>query len=103
MNHAKFAAITPGLLARKGEARPWAEPDRVLPSAKRAASAAKGVSPKVKKSTVRMSPEDFERLGILAVKRGTTRQQLLQEAVEHLLTEESCRYGANCACLKTED
>jgi hypothetical protein len=101
MTNAKFAAVTSGLLARKGEARPWAEPDRVQSSWKPAAPGAqKAVPAKIKKSTVRMSIDDFERLGIIAVKKGTTRQHLLQEALERLLVEESRRYGAQCACLR---
>ena len=44
-----------------------------------------------------MSAHDFERLGILAVKAGVTRQQLLKQALEEFLAARAAQYG--CACL----
>jgi len=44
-----------------------------------------------------MSAHDFERLGILAVKKDTTRQQLLKEALAEFLAAKAQDYG--CACL----
>ena len=46
---------------------------------------------------VRMSPHDYERLGILAVKTGTTRQPLLKQALAQFLAAKAEDYG--CACL----
>ena len=44
-----------------------------------------------------MSVHDFERLGILAVKTDTTRQQLLKEALAQFLDAKAKDFG--CACL----
>jgi hypothetical protein len=105
MSSARFASITAGLLARKGEARPWSQQDTVAPpppiwrSEVRAAPAMSPPPPPVKdrSCSVRMSAHDFERLGILAVKRGVTRQQLLKDALAEFLMSKAKDYG--CACL----
>ena len=47
--------------------------------------------------SVRMSAHDYERLGILAVKAGSSRQQLLKDALTQLLAAKARDYG--CACL----
>ena len=52
----------------------------------------------VKKIAVRLSGHDYKRLGILAVKRGSSRQRLLQEALDSLLTGLPLPFGG-CACL----
>ena len=44
-----------------------------------------------------MSAHDYERLGILAVKSGVTRQQLLKDALAQFLADKARDYG--CACL----
>jgi hypothetical protein len=104
MSSAKFASITAGLLARKGEARPWGEPE---PGAaplswhgtiRTATSAAPPPPPAGDRScSVRMSAHDYERLGILAVKANVTRQQLLKDALSQFLTTKAQDYS--CACL----
>ena len=99
MSRPRFAAITADLLARKGEARPWAATPKNPAWEKEQMRAPVGVPfsdkelPPLamlhgadgKKIAVRMSHHDYERLGILAVKQNTTRQRLLQEAVDGLL------------------
>jgi hypothetical protein len=108
---AKFASITAGLLARKGEAQPW---NGLLPEADKAplawrndvarsepmpAAAATPPSPpsKDRSCSVRMSAHDYERLGIIAVKTGVTRQQLLKEALAQFLSGKA--RTLSCACL----
>jgi hypothetical protein len=122
----KFASITGDLLARKGEARPWNGPapaDEDLPAplawrspvaqpmptnieeppppaAWRPAVAAPPPPPseaKDRSCTLRMSAHDYERLGILAVKQGVNRQQLLKQALADFLAARAAQYG--CACL----
>jgi hypothetical protein len=44
-----------------------------------------------------MSAHDYERLGILAVKAGVSRQQLLKQALDEFLAARAVQYG--CACL----
>jgi hypothetical protein len=104
MSSARFASITSSLLARKGEARPWAQEGAVTtPPAwrddVRSAIAARPLPPPAKdrSGVVRMSAHDYERLGILAVKSGVTRQQLLKDALAQFLADKARDYG--CACL----
>jgi hypothetical protein len=114
MSRPRFAAITADLLARKGEAQPWAGPPKnPLAWENRHRHAPAGIllaekeppPPAVlhgadwKKIAVRMSHHDYERLGILAVKQDTTRQRLLQEAVDGLLAGMPRQFGGVCACL----
>ena len=102
----KFASITAGLLARKGEARPWGAPtladneDTPPPLAWRPAVAAPPPPPpegKDRSCALRMSAHDYERLGILAVKQGVNRQHLLKQALADFLAARAAQYG--CACL----
>ena len=104
MSNAKFASITAGLLARKGEAQPWGgqpEPFAAPPSWRgniRAAVSAVPPPPVGDRScSVRMSAHDYERLGILAVKANVTRQQLLKDALSQFLAAKARDY--TCACL----
>jgi hypothetical protein len=113
MSRPRFAAITADLLARKGEARPWAGPaktplawesERVrapLPD-KEPPPLAVAHGADWKKIAVRMSHHDYERLGILAVKQDTSRQRVLQEAVDKLLAGMPRNFGGSCACLRAE-
>ena len=109
MSSAKFASITSSLLARKGEARPWGQLDTDIPpppvwrSEIRPAVAAPPPPPPAKdrSCSVRMSAHDYERLGILAVKSDTTRQQLLKDALAHFLASKAQDYA--CACLGSCD
>jgi hypothetical protein len=108
---ARFAAITAGLLARKGEAQPWAQQmaqeNEKMPLAWRHEGAVnlppQRSSPpppppgKERSCAVRMSAQDYERLGILAVKTGTTRHALLKQALAELLAAKA--QTLSCACL----
>jgi hypothetical protein len=107
MSSAKFASITAGLLVRKGEARPWDQPEPVAaalatPSSWRGnirtvASAAPPPPPAGERScAVRMSTHDYERLGILAVKANVTRQQLLKDALSQFLAAKAQDYACTC-------
>ena len=48
---------------------------------------------------VNLTPHEYERLGIVAVKRDATRHQLLREAFEAFLTQASIELGGECACV----
>ena len=116
MSAVKFASITAGLLARKGEAKPWAEPDKVSlawQDAEPVFSTRPVTSPVTrlvrptsakpaaqKKCAVRMSAQEYEQLGILAVKKDSSRQQLLREALGQLLSTLARDYP-QCPCLKS--
>jgi predicted DNA-binding protein len=100
----RFASITADLLARKGEARPWngVGPDlakQPLAWEAPAKPVRRAGEAKLRKVSLRISPHDYERLGILAVKQGKTRQRLLQEAVSRLFTGMTEDYGVSCRCL----
>jgi hypothetical protein len=53
----------------------------------------------LRKCTVKISHHDYERLGILAVKQGKSRQRLLQETVNSLFTGMTQEFGNSCQCL----
>lgn len=107
MSSAKFASITSSLLARKGEAQPWtagtAQPEKFsLPWRAHLPEAIAAPPPAKEKScSIRMSAHDFERLGILSIKTGTSRQQLLKEALTEFLASRADEYG--CYCLGSCD
>ena len=107
MSSAKFASITSSLLARKGEARPWNQSLESaieievpqIPTAWRTEAAVPPPPPPAKdrSCSLRMSAHDYERLGILAVKGGVKRQDLLKMALAQFLDSKAREYG--CACL----
>lgn len=123
MSSGKFASVTASLLARKGEGQPWmqgggqggaAEPARMplawrnegrndVRSEARVAPAAPPPPPPVKDKScaVRMSAHDHERLGIIAVKTGSSRQQLLRDALAQFLDSQAQHYENRCRCLGT--
>src|SRR6185369_13966285 len=96
MSSPRFAPITAGLLARKGEAQPWKQVGKVevekvssIPWRPYTPEAEVVLPPpppgKDRACSIRMSAHDYERLGILAVKKDTTRQHLLKEALAEFL------------------
>jgi hypothetical protein len=54
---------------------------------------------RIKKCTIRMSFIDYERLGIIAVKKNVTRQHLLHEALERCFAMAAEEYRQDCACV----
>jgi hypothetical protein len=54
---------------------------------------------KIKKCTIRMSFIDYERLGIIAVKKNVTRQHLLHEALERCFQMAAEEYRKECSCV----
>jgi hypothetical protein len=105
MSSARFAPITSVLLARKGEARPWSQSTKVEVESVASipwrpytpAIAGPSAQEKERVCSIRISAHDFERLGILAVKKHSTRQQLMKEALSEFLAAKAQEYG--CACL----
>lgn len=57
---------------------------------------------KIKKCTIRMTLHDYERLGIIAVKRNVTRQHLLHDALDQFFAAAADQYRKDCACLNQE-
>jgi len=122
MSSAKYASITAGLLARKGEAQPWnhtgtsAGVPAAVPESESISLPWRTYTPEMgasqmgapelaaapppareKSCALRMSAHDYERLGILAVKSDSSRQQLLKDALAQFLAAKARDYG--CACL----
>jgi hypothetical protein len=106
MSGAKFASITAALLARKGDAQPW--PDLEASDKTTLCWRGTGIGPapttapppppdKDRSCTVRISAHDYERLSIIAVKAGMSRQQLLKQALAQFIAGKAQDYA--CACL----
>jgi hypothetical protein len=135
----KFAPITSGLLARKGEASPsvgsaklqvhWREWSEALerrlalaapaqaepePEPERAAitafisehvraverqAAEANDHDHLRKVIIRLSREEHERLGIAAVKKGLTRNQLVRAALDAYAEALLQEYGTSCGCI----
>jgi hypothetical protein len=55
-----------------------------------------------KRLTLRLTPSEYERLGIIGVKRDMTRQQLLRHAIDCYLAQAKAEYQAACGCLSGE-
>ena len=78
----KFSPLTARLMVRKGEANQTAELGWTLkPSLFAKKGAAKPASvandaPKSRRLVLTMTPREYETLGLIAVKKGTTRHQL---------------------------
>ncbi|HEX2590671.1 MAG TPA: hypothetical protein VHL34_04215 [Rhizomicrobium sp.] len=53
---------------------------------------------KTRRMFVNVTPEEYERLGIIAVKRDTSRHQLVRDALDAFLEAASKDYGG-CACV----
>ena len=55
-----------------------------------------------KRLTLRLTPSEYERLGIIGVKRDMTRQQLLRHAIDCYLAAAKTEYQSACGCLAGE-
>ena len=126
MKQGKFAPITGALLARKGEARPWAHADstnghspepvvgffsRPSPMFGQAVNEqANDPAPSpalafpqsqdgIRKLTLRVSQVDYECLGLVAAKRDITRQRLLHQMLDQFIASAVDEYGAACGCI----
>jgi hypothetical protein len=127
MKQEKFAPITAALLARKGEARPWAHADSMSgrspepvigffsrrppvfgqavkeqandPAPSPPALAFPQCQDGIRKLTLRVSQVDYERLGLVAAKRDISRQRLLHQMLDQFLANAADEYGATCGCI----
>lgn len=128
MSSAKFSAITADLLARKGEATPslatlpprtsvfedeippfssmHADADveqctqpQAPPRATASRASRRKAPDKVRRLVITLTLEEFERLGIAAIKMDTTRHQIVRDALDahiHQLADELPR---PCRCM----
>ena len=110
MSNSPFAPITSNLLARKGDAMPsgakpslfWTRdvPPPLVHEAPRRAPTPPlppdGAKPH--RMMVTLSPSEFEKLGIAAVKKGLTRHQIVRAALDAHLERLKREYGG-CGCM----
>jgi hypothetical protein len=127
MSGPRFAPMTSALLARKGDAAPsiierskpaprWNDLAPSLAPAPRPVAfpraAASHASPASRETheaehagdhsrriVLTLSPAEHEKLGIAAVKKGVTRNQLVRTALESFLDSLLQEYRGSCACL----
>jgi len=124
MSAHKFAPMTAGLLARKGEAVPAGKAAAArLPFASIAlreplplAAPAEDMllemsqephdhhrrhpdADRPHKLLVALSDVEYEKLGLAAVKHGLSRHQLIRDAIDNYVDQLIRRYQGNCACI----
>jgi len=123
MSAHKFAPMTAGLLARKGEAVPAGaarvpfapivlrEPAPHSSHAESTVRFAAASTPvheehsrhsevdRPHKLRVALSDTEFEKLGLAAVKHGLTRHQLIRDAIDSYVDLLIKRYQGNCRCI----
>ena len=121
MTHSKFAPVTASLLVRKGEAAPspvatqppaavtWlSDVSRRAPSPD--AQEHKFVfhqsepdvdhgPEKLRRIVLNLTPHEYETLGLVAVKKNSTRHQLAQEAMDAYFDWLMSEYGEACSCI----
>ncbi|HEY5347603.1 MAG TPA: CopG family transcriptional regulator [Rhizomicrobium sp.] len=96
-----FAPITSALLARKGDAGPSQAAKRgFFWQAKSPAD--KPASRPGHRISLALSQSEHQALGLVAVKKGITRHQLLRQALERHLAQLALEYGG-CACIAKGD
>lgn len=113
MSRSKFASITSELLARKGDAKPW---QPFYPSPCVATAAEPSADPHhtdplwsaplggtganlAKRYVIKLSSSEYERLGIIAVKKNMSRQQIVRRALDEYLTGLGREFRGECTCL----
>jgi hypothetical protein len=127
MSHSKFAPVTANLLVRKGEAAPssvavpaqplrpvaWigeispppiADTERKFVFSPELGEHADGrdhcgAGEKPRRIVLALSPHEYETLGLVAVKKGATRHQLAQEAMDAYFEWLISEYGEACSCI----
>ena len=127
MSHSKFTPVTASLLVRKGEAAPssvasmppaavtWlADVSRRAPGQQPAehkfvfhqsdpsdvhAHPGDHSSEKLRRIVLNLTPHEYETLGLVAVKKSSTRHQLAQEAMDAYFDWLMSEYGEACSCI----
>ena len=109
MSQPRFAPITAGLLARKGEAAPllpkqpltWLHEvtaPEVLPQ-EISSSVPADPTEKPHRIMVALSAREYETLGIAAVKKGSTRHRIAREAMDHYFAQLAREFHDQCRCV----
>jgi len=129
MSGGKFASLTAGLLVRKGEAHPsvlsgspvvnFPSPERrqdghkgnehkPAPTPARKTASDKSPPPppcepsvKPRRLMVTLTPLEFETLGHMSIKKGTSRHQLVRNALDEYMSLLGEEFGGDCQCIYT--
>ena len=94
-----FVAPEPRFAAPEPRPAPHMVPHATPTPVPQAAKAPPPQPDTVKRCTVRLTQREYERLGILAVKKNLTRQQLLQAALAEALAGMAQTCAPDCECL----
>ncbi len=120
MSDAKFASITSALLVRKGEAAPSVisvmpppamSAPFVMPVIPRPKAAARKVErheehvstagDRKRRVVITLTSEEYQRLGIIAAKRDSTRHDMVRDVLFVQLDAYAREQAANCACINS--
>ena len=112
MSDARFASITSALLTRKGEAAPSlvggsarTVPAYIPAPAPRPVKRPPAISPPSdhkRRVVVTLTVEEYQRLGIVAAKMNTTRQELVRNAVFERMDRFAREQGSDCSCISSD-
>jgi len=80
-------------------ARVQAEPERPAELGERRSFFSESGGEKRHRMSLGLTQEEHERLGIVAVKKGLTRHQLMRDALDHYFDKLASDYKAECACI----
>jgi len=113
MSSGKFAAMTAGLLARKGDAAPSAVlPAMTAPRPTLVARAEKPLLPepppfpldeppeRPRRIMVSITQDELEKLGIAAIKKGISRHDIVRGALDEYFRKLSAELPRPCACME---
>ena len=79
--------------------QPRNQPDSAAASRIKTAGSPGAPSERTKRFSLALSPAEFERLGVAAVKKGVSRQQILRESMDFYLTDIAQTLMVPCECL----
>ena len=128
MSQSKFAPVTSSLLVRKGEAGPsrvlaaeravtWLadaarrvetdasehkfvySPDESSHGMQHGDGGHYGAGEKPRRIVLNLTPHEYETLGLVAVKKGSSRHRLAQEALDAYFEWLVAEYGEACTCI----
>jgi hypothetical protein len=78
---------------------PRNQPDSASVSRIKTAGSPGAPGERTKRFSLALSPAEFERLGVAAVKKGVSRQQILRESMDFYLTDIARTLMVPCECL----
>jgi hypothetical protein len=109
MSQPRFAPITAGLLARKGEAAPLAPKQPLAwlhevaapgtPALEMSTPPLADPAEKPHRIMVALSAREYETLGIAAVKKGSTRHRIARDAMDHYFAQLAREFHDQCRCV----